>query len=166
MAFTRVSCLAPLAGDRVWGHTLVVFRLVLGLLKGAVIGGAVGYGAYSLNWTGGMHWVTYGVVGALVGLLVGRPLWSHLADKSSTAWTAILKGIFGYGVGVGLYAIVAKAWGGFDMTLMDNEVRNVSNWQFVMGGAIGAIYGGFVEIDDAAPKTAEQKTSSGSSASS
>jgi hypothetical protein len=132
-----------------------VLRLLLGLLKGGIIGGGVGYGAYALGLGGGFHWITYGVVGALVGLLVGRPIWSHLLDKGSTSWTAIIKGMFGFGVGVGLYALAAKVWGGFDLSLMD-ETRLTHDWQFVMGGAIGALYGAFVEVDDApAPKAAD-----------
>ena len=132
-----------------------MLRLLLGLLKGGVIGGGVGYGAYALGLGGGFHWITYGVVGALVGLLVGRPIWSHLLDKGSTSWTAIIKGMFGFGVGVGLYALAAKVWGGFELSLMD-ETRLTHDWQFVMGGAIGALYGAFVEVDDApAPRAAD-----------
>ncbi len=127
-----------------------MLRLFIGLVKGAVVGAGVGYGAYYLGLGGGFHWITYGVIGALVGLLCGRPIWSHLLDKSSTTWTAILKGIFGFGVGVGLYAIVAKAWGGFDLALM-GETRLVQDWPFVLGGAIGALYGAFVEVDDKPP---------------
>jgi len=129
-----------------------VFRLLLGLLKGAVIGGALGYGAFALGLSGAMHWITYGVVGALVGLFVGRPVWSHLLDPKSTLWTAALKGIFGFGVGVGLYALVAKVWGGFSFAIGD-ESRVLTDWQFVFGGGIGALYGAFIELDDAAPKS-------------
>ena len=130
-----------------------MLRLLLGLLKGGIIGGGVGYGAYALGLGGAFHWITYGVVGALVGLLVGRPIWSHLLDKGSTSWTAIIKGMFGFGVGVGLYALAAKVWGGFELSLMD-ETRLTHDWQFVMGGAIGALYGAFVEVDDAPPPKA------------
>ncbi len=126
-------------------------RLILGLIKGAIIGGAVGYGAYAAGLDGAFHWITYGVIGALVGILAGRPIWSHVMDKSSTVWTAVLKGVFGYGAGVGLYALVAKVWGGVDLTLM-NETHNLYDWQFVLGGAIGALWGAFVEIDDAPSK--------------
>ena len=128
-----------------------MLRLLLGLLKGLVIGGGIGYGAYYLNLGGTFHWITYGVIGALAGLLVGRPIWSHLFDKSSTMWTALIKGIVGYGVGVGLFALAAKVWGGFDLTLAD-ETRILHDWQFVLGGAIGALYGAFVEVDDAPAK--------------
>ena len=87
-------------------------KLLVGLLKGAVIGGGIGYGAYALGDATGFSnaWLTYGVVGLLVGLLVGRPLWALIKDKSATTWVGVLKAAFGFGVGCGLYAIIGKAW--------------------------------------------------------
>lgn len=126
-----------------------MIRLVLGLIKGIVLGALVGLGAYAADFRGGMHWVTYGMVGAMVGLFVGRPLWSHLRDKNSTFWVSVVKAIVGFGIGCGLYAIVAKAWGGFDISYQD-DTRNVIDWQPVLGAAIGAIYGAWVELDDGA----------------
>ncbi len=123
-------------------------KLLVGFLKGAVIGAGVGYGAYALAQATGFDnaWLTYGLIGALVGLLAGRPLWSLIRDKSSTSFTAILKAAFGFGVGCGLYALIAKAWnpsawniGGYD----------VLSWTPTLGGAIGAVYGAFIEVDDA-----------------
>ena len=142
--------LVTLAGQLLPRHTPCVFRLVFGVLKGAVVGGAIGYGAYAAGLDGGFNWLTYAVIGFLVGLFVGRPIWSHIRDRSSTVWTAVLKGIFGVIIGTVLYAIIGKAWGTFDVSLLD-ETRRVHNWQFILGGAIGALYGGFVEIDDAPP---------------
>ena len=127
-----------------------MFRLLIGLLKGAIIGGGIGYGAYAAGMTGGFHWVTYGLIGAVIGLLVGRPIWSHLADKTSTVWTSIIKAVFGFGIGVGLYALVAKAWGGFDLTIAE-ETRNLYDWQYILGAAIGAVFGAWIELDDAMP---------------
>jgi hypothetical protein len=123
-------------------------KLLIGMLKGLVIGGALGYGAYALDLTGGFHWLTYGLVGMFVGFLVGKPLWSLIIDKESTFLIGMLKGLFGFGVGVGLYAIVAKAWGGFPLTI-NGERHMIYDWQMILGGAIGAVYGGFVELDDA-----------------
>lgn len=131
-------------------------KLLVGLLKGAVIGGGVGYGAYAL-WQStdfSNAWLTYGLIGALVGLFVGRPLWSLIKDKNATSWIAILKGAFGFGVGCGLYALIAKAInpsafmiGGYD----------AFSWPPILGGAIGAVYGAFVELDDAIGDDAKGK---------
>ena len=125
-------------------------KLLVGLLKGAVIGGGIGYGAYALAGATGFSnaWLTFGVVGMLVGLLVGRPLWALIKDKSATSWIGVLKAAFGFGVGCGLYALIAKAWG------PSNDVLKIADhgmfvWPPFLGGIIGAMYGGFVEIDDA-----------------
>ena len=120
-------------------------KLLVGLLKGAVIGGAVGYGAVQLaTATGfGNAWLTFGLVGALVGLFVGKPLWTLLRDKNSTNWIAVLKGLFGFGGGCGLYALFAKLWNpSFQIA------GYPAGWPPFVGGLIGAVYGGFVELDD------------------
>jgi hypothetical protein len=134
-------------------------RLVLGLIKGTVIGGLLGLAAYQLGWTGGLHWLTYGLVGFMVGLLVGRPIWSHLIDKNSTVVVSVLKGIVGYGIGIGIYALVAKAWGGGgDFQLMGEGERVIYDWQPLFGAIVGAIYGAWVEVDDAPPAEPKAKT--------
>lgn len=132
-------------------------RLILGLIKGIIVGGAVGFGAYRLGMDGGWNWLTYGVVGSLVGLLVGRPFWSHLVDKNSTVVVSVLKGIVGFGIGAGLYALVAKVWGGMDITIsaLEAQPRNLYDWQFLLGAGIGGLYGAWVEIDDAPAKGKE-----------
>lgn len=122
-------------------------KLLVGILKGAVIGAALGYGAFHLGEATGFDnpWLTFGLIGALVGLFVGKPIWSLIRDKNATSWVAILKSAFGFGIGCGLYALVTRAisphWviSGYD----------VFSWQPTLGGAIGAVYGGFVELDDA-----------------
>lgn len=124
-------------------------KLLVGLLKGAVIGGAVGYGAFALqDATGfGNAWLTYGLIGALVGLFVGRPLWALLKDKNTTNIVAIIKAAFGFGVGCGLYAIVAKAWAPAPDLLVVADYP-LLYWPPTLGAAIGGLYGGFVELDD------------------
>jgi len=136
-----------------------VVKLLVGLLKGAVIGGVVGYGAFALgNATGfGNAWLTYGVVGMLVGLLVGRPLWSLIKDSSATTWVGVLKAAFGFGVGCGLYALIADAIHP-SLTIAD---RDVFAWAPSLGGMIGAVYGGFVELDDAIGADGDKTDKSG-----
>jgi hypothetical protein len=135
-----------------------VVKLLVGLLKGAAIGGAVGYGAFALaNATGfGNAWLTYGLIGALVGLFVGKPLWALLKDKNQTNIIAIIKAVFGFGVGCGLYALFAKAWGP-DPKLLEVSGQQLLYWPPTLGGAIGAVYGAFVEIDDSIGDDASPK---------
>jgi hypothetical protein len=125
-----------------------VIKLLVGILKGAVIGGALGYGVYALGEIPvlGNPWILYGLIGAFVGLFVGRPIWSLIRDKNATTVIAILKSAFGFGIGCGLYALINKAWG---PVLAISTVPNVFAWPPTLGGLIGAVYGGFVELDDA-----------------
>jgi hypothetical protein len=124
-----------------------VVKLLVGLLKGAVVGGAVGYGAYAIQDSFNNPWLTFGLIGALVGLIAGRPIWALLRDKNATNVIAILKAAFGFGVGCGLFAIVSKAWGPtWDIAGVPGG--NVFAWYPTLGGAIGAVYGAFVELDD------------------
>jgi hypothetical protein len=129
-----------------------VIKLVVGILKGAVIGGAVGYGAYALGTATGFGnpWLTYGAIGALVGLIAGRPIWSLIRDQNATSWISILKAAFGFGLGCGLYAIIAKVWNpSAVMVMIGADEVNLMTWPVTLGGAIGAVYGGIVELDDA-----------------
>lgn len=113
-----------------------------------MIGGALGYGAFALGQATGFAnpWIVYGAIGAIVGLFVGRPIWSLIRDPGSTTVVAVLKSAFGFGIGCGLYALVAKVW---SPTLAIASIENVFAWPPTLGGAIGAVYGGFVELDDA-----------------
>jgi hypothetical protein len=126
-----------------------VVKLLVGLLKGAVLGGAVGYGAFALADATGFSnaWLTYGLIGALVGLFVGKPLWTLLKDKDTTNIIAIIKAAFGFGVGCGLYALLAKAWAPDPEMLVVGEYP-LLYWPPSLGAAIGGVYGAFVELDD------------------
>ena len=132
-------------------HTCKVFKLVVGILKGAIIGGALGYGAYALEDATIFvsPWIIYGVIGALVGLFVGRPIWSLLRDKNATAWVSILKSVFGVIIGCGLYALVSKVLHPVVNIDLAGKTIDLFTWPVTLGGAIGAVYGGFVELDDA-----------------
>lgn len=132
-------------------------RLILGLLKGAVIGAALGFGAEQIGLGGGWGYILYGIIGFAVGMLVGRPIWSHLLDKSSTIWTGVLKGIFGFGVGAGLYALASKVPVLDPQLAIAGQTHNLTGWTYIFGGIVGAVYGAFIEIDDApAAKKAEK----------
>lgn len=133
-------------GDK-GGH---VIKLLIGLLKGAILGAAVGYGAFAIGAEGTLAWITYGVIGALVGLFVGRPIWALITDKNATSFAAILKAVAGFGVGIGLYAL-ARKFANVDLSLsfLAEQPRALHAWQPLMGAAVGAVWGGIIELDDA-----------------
>ena len=135
---------------------MAFFRLLLGLIKGAAVGAGLGYGAYAVGLGGSFEWLMYGLVGLVVGFLVGRPFWSHLLDKGSTVWVSILKGIVGFGVGAGLGALVGRLEIGLEVAIA-GEARPILEWPFLVGGAVGGLYGAFVEVDDSPAKAKKRK---------
>lgn len=125
-----------------------MLKLLLGLLKGAVVGGLIGLGAFKLDLSGGLHWLTYGLAGALVGLIAGRPLWALITDKEGTTWVSVLKALFGFGVGCGLYALASNFLTGVSFSFQ-SETRVFHDWQPAFAAAVGGFLGAFFEIDDA-----------------
>src|SRR5262245_18840338 len=86
-------------------------RVLLGLLKGGLIGGAAGYAAWKAGLAlgpgaGVIGYLVYGVVGFVSGIVCGRAIW-----RQETLVTPILKGLAGFLVGMGLHWVARKALG-------------------------------------------------------
>jgi hypothetical protein len=124
-----------------------MFRVVLGIIKGAVVGAAVGAASWKLGIGGGILAVgAYGLVGALVGVVCGKPLW-----RQETLWTPLLKGIFGFAIGAGLYWGARKLLGETHLpfaTSLGAPDRPFVEIPYLVGPLIGLLYGAFVEVDD------------------
>ena len=145
-----------------------MFRLLLGLFKGALIGGSIAFAAYALghNSTASSeiwdkidkfgNWVIYCTIGAMVGLLVGRPFWRHLREKDATLWTPAIKAIFGAGIGAGLFALVKYFGSGIELSML-GETRALPDWQIIVGAGIGGLYGAFTELDDSTDTAKDSK---------
>ena len=125
-------------------------RLVFGILKGGVVGAAIGYLASRAGVTTGLLAIlVYAAIGAAVGLVCGRPLW-----RQDTIWTPVLKALFGIGVGVAAAFLGHRFLGGFNLAIPaipESMRRPVSDVPALFGTLVGVIYGAFVEIDDAGP---------------
>jgi hypothetical protein len=85
----------------------MVKRLVLGLLKGLVLAGALGalfFYAFGLHAVSGVGaFMLAGLATLIAGIFAGQPPWKK------GAWIgSILKGIFGFALGTGLYWLVSK----------------------------------------------------------
>jgi hypothetical protein len=123
-------------------------RVILGLLKGGVVGAAIGALALKLGVAGGIPAVfTYAVIGGAAGILCGRPPW-----RQDTFWTSLLKGIFGLLVGGGLYFLARKFLGlsvPFAAKVGASAGAPLNEIPILLGPAIGALWGIFVEVDDA-----------------
>lgn len=121
-------------------------RLLLGLLKGLVLGGVVGAAitfGLKTTVTGVGAYALYALVGAFAGVLAGRPPWLK------GAWVeSILKGLFGLAVGAGLYALA--------MRFLQIPVPNLAgvgdgvltSQPMLMAPGIGAIYAALIELDN------------------
>jgi hypothetical protein len=123
-------------------------RVVLGLLKGALVGAALGWAALKLGVGGGAAaFLTYALIGGVAGMVCGKPPW-----RQDTFWTSALKGLFGVGVGIGLYLLGRKLLGGAHVALPAAlgapPDRSIAELPILLGPVIGAIWGTFVEVDD------------------
>jgi hypothetical protein len=130
-------------------------RLFTGLLKGVIIGAGLGYGFSYLGDLAKQPFmviVLYAVIGALVGFIAGKPFWRH-----DTIWTPLVKAIVGGLIGVGLYFLVLKGLGDPKLTFMGLQ-GTATSIPYILGGAIGAVYGIFVEIDDGGKDSGKSKT--------
>ena len=131
-------------------------RVIVGLVKGLIVGGAVGYGLLRLGWTSGaLAYVACAIVGALVGVVAGRAPW-----KAETIWTPVLKMIVGAGIGVGLAAL-GMHFGPDSEVFVKPLQTGLEHVPFrsgpIMAPIIGVIYGIFVEWDDGGAKKDAKK---------
>src|SRR5262245_56901933 len=120
-----------------------MLRVVIGLIKGAVVGAAVGYGAIRLGWQTGLPaYLACAIVGALVGLVAGRPPWS-----TETVWTPIIKMIVGALVGAGLAAVAFHFLPNPTFAVADLGSFPLHSAP-LLAPLVGVLYGIFVELDD------------------
>ncbi|HEY8427538.1 MAG TPA: hypothetical protein VIL20_04155 [Sandaracinaceae bacterium] len=129
-------------------------RLGLGLLKGLLIGGAIGAGLQyglpelfpNVTWEfGGVfaYLAAMGVAGT-TGIFAGKPPWHE------GAWIeAALKGIVGVGLGALAYWVASK-WASFSAFEMPG-VPAAAKWTelpVLYAPAIAGVYGSLVELDN------------------
>jgi len=123
-------------------------RLLLGLLKGIVVGAAVGVGFHFLNPSHSLTflpWILFGVVGMVVGIVCGAPFW-----RLDNWVTTLLKGLVGFGIGVGLYAIGRIDAVNVDLgfSLLGNADTHLTNQWGLFAGVVGVLWGFLLELDE------------------
>lgn len=126
-------------------------RVIVGLVKGLIVGGGVGYAILRLGWTSAaLAYVGCAVVGALVGVVAGRAPW-----KAETIWTPVLKMIVGALIGIGLAAL-GLHFGPASEVYVKPLNLGLEHVPFrsgaILAPIIGVLYGVFVEWDDGGSK--------------
>lgn len=125
-------------------------RLGLGLLKGLIIGGAVGAALHF-----GLGWVTVGsalfgyllamATGATAGVLAGKPPWKQ------SAWIeGVLKAVFGLGFGALAFWASSK-WLAFGLPGVIPGLDAGTAWTestLLMPTAVAGLFGTLVELDN------------------
>jgi hypothetical protein len=122
-------------------------RIIVGLIKGAIVGGGVAYGLLSLGLSSPFFvYLACALVGALVGVVAGRAPW-----KAETIWTPVLKMVVGAGIGAGLAAVGLHFLPDHQFTIHGVGSLSLAGAP-VLSLAVGVIYGMFVELDDGGDK--------------
>ncbi|MGC9985377.1 MAG: hypothetical protein ABSF35_17315 [Polyangia bacterium] len=125
-------------------------RVLLGLVKGGIVGAVVGVAASRVGLgAGATAWLVYGAVGFLVGIACGKPPW-----RQETVWTSIVKGVVGLAVCMGLYWVAHKLLGEMQAPALLLAPLGVADGKALasvpalLGPLVGIVYGVFVEVDD------------------
>ncbi len=124
-------------------------RLVVGLLKGVVVGALLGAAVhFGLGWTDASGLLGYLLAmgaGATSGVLAGTPPW-----RQATWIESLLKAGAGLGVGALLYWLGVR-WGDFPLPFALPGLAAGSSWTrapILFMAAVSAVFGALVELDN------------------
>jgi hypothetical protein len=129
-------------------------RLLLGIITGLIVGGAVAAGVI-----GGLHWLTFAEAGALgttlayalaagtgvvVGLVAGKPIWAKGGQIE-----AALKAFFGALLAAGgMFALRTWAKVDVDLAMLHAGSGALGDLPGATLPIIAAVLGGFYELDN------------------
>jgi hypothetical protein len=129
----------------------MLVRLLIGIVKGLIVGGLVGFGLTQLGSATPVALIAYlaaGLTGVLIGLVAGKPIWAKDA-KIEAGMKAFVGALLGCGL---MY--VARRWLTMPVPLQLGELGG-ANATATVGGfaltslaAIAAVLGGFYEADN------------------
>lgn len=134
-------------------------RLLIGIMKGLIVGGLVGFGLAKLGFAAPGALIAYlaaGVTGVLIGLIAGKPIWAKDA-KIEAGMKAFVGALLGCGL---MY--VARRWltmpvpvplgelGGANPSLAEvtGSAGTLGGLAITSLAAIAAVLGGFYEADN------------------
>src|SRR5688500_14306693 len=128
-------------------------RLILGIVKGLVVGGLLGFALAKLGFAAPIAviaYVTAAVAGILIGLIAGKPIWAKDA-KIEAGTKAFVGALLGMGL---MYAV--RRWMTMTFPLSLGDLTEVSSGMVGTVGAlaipslalVAAVLGGFYEADN------------------
>jgi hypothetical protein len=127
-------------------------RLLIGLVKGLIVGSLLGYGLVKLNMAMPIAIVAYlaaAVTGVVIGLVAGKPIWAKDAKIE-----AGMKAAVGALLGLGLMA-AARQWLmvplPFSLGPLAPEGATVGGFAMTSLAGIAGLLGGFYDADNDAP---------------
>ena len=148
-------------------------RLIVGILKGLVVGGLIGFGLLKVGpglFVGAwaiLAYIAAAVTGVVVGLIAGKPIWAKDA-KIEAGMKAFVGAILGAGLMFGLRKFappladsVPAAFG-----VMTKDPQTLATFPVTALAAVAAVLGGFYEADntpdpESSAKSATEQSSSG-----
>lgn len=124
-------------------------RLLVGIVKGLIVGSLLGFGLVKLGWAVPAAVVAYlaaALVGVLIGLVAGKPIWAK--DAKIEAGT---KAVVGAVLSLGLMA-AARTWLLVPLPIslgsLAPEHATLGGFAMTSLAAIAALLGGFYEADN------------------
>ena len=134
-------------------------RLLIGIMKGLLVGGLIGFGLAKLGFAAPMAIIAYlaaAVTGVLIGLVAGKPIWAKDA-KIEAGMKAFVGALLGAGL---MYA--ARRWLTMPLPIAlgplsaaNLSLGEAATTTGTVGGlavtslaAIAALLGGFYEVDN------------------
>ena len=128
----------------------MLLRLLLGLLKGIVVGGLAGYGLAAAGFALPAAWMAYAavaVVGCLMALIAGKPIWAKGARIEVG-----LKAAAGAAIACGLL-FVARRWVNVDLPIdlskigIEAKGATLGSLSITSFAMVAALLGGFFDAD-------------------
>ncbi|HRI64607.1 MAG TPA: hypothetical protein PK156_10210 [Polyangium sp.] len=142
-------------------------RLIIGILKGLVVGGLLGFALLKLGlglFVGGWAFAAYlsaALAGVVVGLIAGKPIWAKDA-KIEAGMKAFVGALLGAGLMFGLTKLklplgdaVLRAFG-----VMTKDPQTLATFPVTALALVASVLGGFYEADNT-PEPAAASSSAG-----
>jgi hypothetical protein len=130
-------------------------RLIVGILKGLVVGGLVGFGLLKLGvglFVGGwaiLAYIAAALTGVVVGLIAGKPIWAKDA-KIEAGMKAFVGALLGAGLMFGLkklqLPLADSALSAFGV--MTKDPQTLATFPITALAMVAAVLGGFYEADN------------------